>query len=75
MKPVLTPLLKCSHLKQKGFGESFVFPAIICLAISLYLLIPGITKLFKGGLTLPAISIAIIAGLCSLWLASQILGD
>lgn len=75
MKPVITPLFKCQYLKQKGFGEAFVFPALICLVVCGYLLVPGFAKLFEDGLTLPTISIVIIAVLSSLWLASKLFGD
>jgi len=60
---------------QAGFGEAYVFPVLIGLAICIYLLLPGVKSLYENGLTMPAISIGVIGALCSLWLASQLFGN
>ena len=60
---------------QAGFGEAYLFPVLIGLAICIYLLLPGLKALYDDGLTIPAMILGITGLLCSLWLATQLFGD
>ncbi len=60
---------------QSGFGEAYLFPVLIGLAICIYLLLPGVKALYDDGLTIPAIVLGVSGLLCSLWLATQLFGD
>ena len=70
-------LLRQNHSfnNQAGFGEAYLFPVLIGLAICIYLLLPGLKALYDDGLTIPAIVLGITGLLCSLWLATQLFGD
>ncbi len=64
-----------SFNNQIGFGEAYLFPVLIGLAICIYLLLPGLNALYDDGLTIPAMILGITGLLCSLWLATQLFGD
>lgn len=69
------PRHKRSFNHQSGFGEAYLFPVLIGLAICIYLLIPGVKALYYAGLTMPAIALGITGALFSLWLATQLFAD
>ena len=61
--------------KQKGFGESALFPVIACIGISSYLVLPHIIELFQTGFIVPSIVMTAIIVALTLWLASLLFAD
>lgn len=61
--------------KLNGFGESALFPVIACLGICFYLVLPNLINLYKAGLIIPSISMAMIVVALSLWMASNLFAD